>query len=361
MINKRDAITVDGKITASAETPINVRLGEFRKMRQGVSTNTLTKTGDKNKKTDKYTNATTIEAKDKSSGLTITFKDYSALSGLRTSAYQLLDAVTVKFTETSMAQKHVEITLDEYMEMRKLKDKKEARKQAEADAKTLICMNITFYEARHGADRAFYSMNLFEGGGINKNNVIVFDFSEKFKETLSGYPYMHVPPLLWQLNNKRNPNSYYLLRKISELKHMNAGKTNEDLIAVQTLLACSPHFVSYEEVMAGNKNVTSRIIEPFERDMDALEDALTWEYCHSRGEPLTQKEIDKMTYSVFAGSLVKITWHKYPIPGKVYGDEEKSEQKTGGKGVLRKKARKAKAQDKGNEKARKPQHKGARK
>ena len=333
MINKRYAIRVDGKITASAETPISIELGKFRKMRQGVATNLLTKTGatEDNTQTDKYTGITTVTNGD----LSVMLPNFDELAGLRTSTYQLLDAATVRLTETGLKDTHVELSMNEYMKMRGLKDRKEARNQARADARTLSKISISYHEPRRGSEGAFYELNLFQGIGMTRSGVIGFDFTPKFMQALEGYPFMYVHPLLWRLNNKRNPNSYYLLRKISELKHMNAGKGNEDIISVQTLLSCSPNFVSYEEVMAGNKNTTARIIEPFCRDMDALEDALTWEFCHTNGKPLTDKECENMSYSVFAGLLVHVIWREYPQgTGKALED---GKQKKGGKRVPRRK------------------------
>ena len=54
------------------------------------------------------------------------------------------------------------------------------------------------------------------------------------------------------------------------------------------------------------------IIEPFERDMDALDEAFTWEYCRSKGAPLTDEELTNMSYEIFKELLVKITWRAYP-------------------------------------------------
>ena len=93
---------------------------------------------------------------------------------------------------------------------------------------------------------------------------------------------------------------------------MNAGKKNEDIIAVKTLLAVAPNLPSYEEVMNTDRAISRRIIEPFERDMDALEDTLTWTYCHSNNTPLTDEELSSMSYDTFISLLIKIDWKQYP-------------------------------------------------
>ena len=93
---------------------------------------------------------------------------------------------------------------------------------------------------------------------------------------------------------------------------MNVGKKNEDIIAVKTLLAVAPNLPSYEEVMATDRALNRRIIEPFERDMDALEDTLTWTYCHSNNSPLTDGELASLSYDTFISLLIKTDWKQYP-------------------------------------------------
>ena len=64
--------------------------------------------------------------------------------------------------------------------------------------------------------------------------------------------------------------------------------------------------------MNTDRAISRRIIEPFERDMDALEDTLTWTYCHSNNTPLTDEELSSMSYDTFISLLIKIDWKQYP-------------------------------------------------
>lgn len=122
---------------------------------------------------------------------------------------------------------------------------------------------------------------------------------------------MRLPNEYFKLNSKRNPNSSYFLRKISEQKNMNAGTPTEDIISVQTLLNSTDELPRYEDI-ASTGRIDQRIIRPFERDLDALSNTLTWEYCHSKGAPLTAAELSSMDYSLFRSLLIKITWLDYP-------------------------------------------------
>lgn len=279
-------------------------------MRQGQATAQLTKikATKRNTKIDPVTHTATITA----GSMTVTIPNYDALTGLKTSTYKLLDALTTILTETGAKSPAVTMPLDDYMKLRGLRDRKEARKQVAEDLDTLYNTSISFKEKRKGKEgRDFLDMRICDAKGIKKG-VIFFSFGSTFFHLLKGYSVMPVQPQLWALNDKRNPNSYYLLRKLMEHKNMNAGKRNEDLIAVKSLLEACPNIPRYNEVMSQSRHVNRLIIEPFERDMNALEDTLTWEYCHRNGDPLTGAELDTFSYEVFAGALIRTIWKNYP-------------------------------------------------
>lgn len=283
----------------------------FSTIRQGTATNTLTKIKPSTKRNtiiDTITGTATITQ----GNLSITIPDFTKLKGFRTSTYQLLDALTVALTETGAKSPAVALSLEEYMKKRGLKDKKEARKQVTDDLETLFNATISFKEKRKkGQEQDFHDIRIIDSKGIRKG-IINVTFGTAFYNILLGYPIMPYPAQLWELNSKRNPNSFYLLRKIAEHKNMNVGKKNEDIIAVKTLLAVAPYLPSYEEVMNTDRAISRRIIEPFERDMDALEDTLTWTYCHSNNTPLTDEELSSMSYDTFISLLIKIDWKQYP-------------------------------------------------
>lgn len=284
----------------------------FSTIRQGTATNRLTKARARvgeNTTIDPVTGNALISHGD----MSISIPNFSELEGLKTSTYKLLDAITVAFTESGAKSPTVSLSLDEYMSKCGLKDRKEARRQATMDLEILYNASVSFKEnRRHGEPEGFLDVRICEAKGISRTGILSFTFSNTFYGILLGYPIMPYPPLLWRLNAKKNPNSYYFLRRISEHKNMNVGKKNEDVIAVKTLMASSPFMLTYKEVMSGNRNLTARIIDPFERDMNALSETLTWQYCHRNDIPLTQEEQDNFTYEIFAACLIRIHWSSYP-------------------------------------------------
>ena len=283
--------------------------GKFRTTKQGPATNALTKISTLRNKSimvDAITGLATIER----GGLTVQIADYVSKDiKLKASTHRLLDALTVRFAETGGKGPTVEMPLKEYMELCDLKDEKEARKQVKEDLEALYSLSLSYKgKGKHSLD--FVDFRLCDYKGI-KNGVIFFNFSRPMYGVLMQYPIMRLPDEYFKLNSKRNPNSSYFLRKISEQKNMNAGTPTEDIISVQTLLNSTDELPKYEDI-ASTGRIDQRIIRPFERDLDALSNALTWEYCHSKGAPLTAEELLNMDYALFSSLLIKITWVDYP-------------------------------------------------
>ena len=284
----------------------------YSTIRQGVSTNTLTKlraTAGRGLTVDEVTGTATI----KNGNFILTIPKYDELAGLKTSTHQLLDAITIALTESGAKNPTVILSVDDYMKRRGLKDRKEARKQLTADLGVLLKTSISWEEKRGASSIPFAGVNVTDSWlwADKKKTSVAYTFGQTFFNVLRGYPVMAYPALLQKLNGNANPNSFYLGRKITEHKNMNSGKKNENLIAVKTLLAVAQFLPSYEEVMKGNRNIQDRIITPFERDMDALEDALSWNYCHSLNEPLTDAELATMDYATFEGLLIFTSWKDY--------------------------------------------------
>jgi len=287
---------------------------DFRTIHQGVSTNALTKaraTPGDSMRVDRISGDATITI----GNLTLRLPKYSELfQDIKTSTHQLVDALVLELTETGARSPTVILTVSEYMKQRGLRDRKEARKQLTADLAILTGYSLTWEESRGKETLPYAGISVTDNWiwADKQKTAIAFTFGHTFYQVLRGYPVMPYPQLLQRINAKRNPHSYYMGRKIAEHKNMNYGKKNEDLIAVKTLLESSPYFPSYDEVSKTDRHLDQRIITPFERDLNALDAILSWEYCHSMGKPLTDEEQQNMTYRDFEDLLIKVTWKNYP-------------------------------------------------
>ena len=286
----------------------SVSINTFRIMKQSSAMNKLATLKTTENLVSENDSDTVCIEKD---NLKIYFENFSALGkGLKTTTHRLADALMIKFTEMGSDERMVRLPLSEYMELCKLKNTGEVRKQVRADLNTLLNMRVSFKKSSN-RERSLEDIKICTDVNI-KNNVIFFTFSDEFFYVMKTMPVMPYPEKLFRINLKKNPNSYYFLKKISEHKKMNYFKKNADILSVRKLLECTPEMPVYENVVNTDRAVSRRIIEPFERDMNELSDVLIWEYCHSNGTPLSENELIDFNYHIFYNLLIKIKWRSYP-------------------------------------------------
>lgn len=289
----------------------SAKITQFDTIRQGKATNQLTKLSDAGGRAD--INPLGQQAILKTQDIEVFIANYEEQTReLSPTTYRLLDALTVKFTDNGSSGTLIELPLAEYMERCGLKDKKSARAQVQAELDNLYRISISWQDTdrKSGKAKDFVKVRLCDSVGIKKG-IILFNLTPVFYNYLSDNPIMPYPKKLYRINAQYNPHSFYFLRRISEHKNMNSGKSNEDIIAVRTLLESSPVMPLYEDIEKLGQ-IQQRIIEPFERDMDNLSDTLTWEYVHRNGVPLTETELGSMNYELFSSLMIHTTWLEYP-------------------------------------------------
>lgn len=297
-----------GEVLETSLQVNSVSRNTFRIMKQSSAMNKLSTLKITKKNVDGADDGAVFVEKD---NLKLTFDNLTDIgNGLKTTTHRLADALMIKFTETGSKEQVVTLPLEEFMNMCELRNMTESRKQVNADLKILRKMNVSFQKSSN-REQSMKNIKLCSDGRI-KNNIIFFTFSDEFFIIMKTMPVMHYPEKLFRINLKKNPNSYYFLKKIAEHKKMNYFKKNADTISVKTLLSCTPELPSFEDVANSDRAFTRRIITPFERDMDELSDTLKWEYCHPNGGVVTDDELARMDYYYFCNLLVKVIWCSYP-------------------------------------------------
>jgi hypothetical protein len=266
-------------------------------------------------------------------------KGYRELvNGVNETAARLLDSLMITATRNGLQNTLVTLPIKEYLDMRGLKDEKEIRRQVKNDIEALE--RISFEYKGTGKNKGAWLKVSISGGTVGqiKNGDIIFRFNQDFFESFkvgagNRYLYMYFPQEALRGNIKENPWKYWLARKISEHKRMNIGKPNEDTISVQTLIDACPNYPTYEKVMREDRAITRRIIEPFERDLDALNPSISWEY-----QGLTESP---RNYREFINANIVIHWSTYPDTRQIeagkkkrarkqQADKEKKREKKGG-------------------------------
>lgn len=193
------------------------------------------------------------------------------------------------FDRSDKTVARAECTLSEYMDLRGLKDRKEARKQVKEEIKTLFATSITSED-----DETFIGVPLAAGVcGIDKKGNITFVFSPLFKKSylLSEKSFtLLLDPRAFQVNTKRNPHAWHIHKKLVNHYSANMGKPNEYRLSVASMLEYVSSIPRPEDVP---RKETERIVAPLERDLNILVNLGVldyWDYCHSNGEPLTDEE-----------------------------------------------------------------------
>jgi len=310
----------------SAEVLEALAIG-YSYLRQGPVTNSLAKINTKTRGSV-FINPITGTATAKSGDLTVMIENFQLLAkGLETSTHQLFDLLMCQFTHSGGDNPVIQIPLKEYMTKRGLKDPKEAREQVKADLEALRNIFLEFTDKRG----AFFRAYLFGGEMGIKNSVITFSISRSFFELLEGKDYaaMPIPDALFQVDSRHYIHAYGIGRALNVHKRINAGKPNERRISVKSLLSSCPALPRYEALDKSKGEISRKIIEPFEKNLNHLEDRniIEWAYCHGRGEPLTAAEEDRaargMPYTLFSKLYIQFDVKGYPDQTKLLAARKK--------------------------------------
>lgn len=306
-------------------------LTSYALMKNGPVTNSLKEIGPKTKKA--WKDPETGEGKIiTSAGTKVTMNNFVQCGGMDLKTHKLLDmcvlAITPDITPPTSPQellpeeaRTVKITAKQYMDLTGLKDRKEAAKQLKEAAARLYNVSLKFdmevsYPGKRKKEIEHWERRILEAKATWNRGEVALIFTQPLWHYFQSAALMPINKNIFKINGQYNPNSYFFANKILAHHNMNLTKPNANRISVSTLLN-APSIPSYEEVMAGNRNITARIITPFERDLDALtlpEHGIleSWEYCNAKGEPLTDEQLDLESYNVFSQLLINFKLKDYP-------------------------------------------------
>lgn len=230
---------------------------------------------------------------------------------LGTPVLQFIDMLIIEYTANGCRDQTIEFSVSKYMEKRGIKNIEKARKQILDVLRKTYSFSLE-YDGKSNKN-SIYNMRktrLITGVDEFKNGNVMVKLNDTFCEALKECPIMKYPSELFTLIETKNPNSYYLLKKITWHKHLNFNHANDDIISVKKLLESCPNLARYEEIVKVGR-IKQRIIKPFERDMNAFSNTLTWEYFKD-GKPLAKEEYDQLDYQIFISLMIHITWINHP-------------------------------------------------
>lgn len=268
---------------------------------------------------------------------------------LNTPTKKILDIATIIFSNNGH-NPSVRFSLDEYMTLCGLMDKKEARKQVNSALEVLFDISISYDDSKNkNKSRNYRDMRLIDDKGI-KNGIIYLHIAHGFSEMLSECPVMPYPlGMLKTSKGTQHRNSFYIARKMAEHKNMNIGKRNENIISVKALLEASPYLATADEVRSSDRRINDRIITPFLADLDEACISLGigsegYNLYYAGGAEIPDDELLKLDYETFINAYVR--FDELPdYPDQTKRLEAKAAREKAKKETPKKKSRKKKKGD----------------
>lgn len=218
------------------------------------------------------------------------------------SAGKLLDSFLISMAEEGFNTPVAILPLKEYAELTGKKDLKELRKRTKADMEILKRIYIREEPRNKSSRNTGEGINTYLFGGTEgiKNGKIIFKFNEDFFRIFAGQKnYLYMPVEALQSNEKKNPHTYLLYKKVIAHKRINAGKVRENKIKVKELYDFCVTLPRYEEVMKTTRQTDKRIIEPFERDLSVIKE-FSWHY---------ETEEPPKDFKEWLNTYIIITWN----------------------------------------------------
>ena len=226
---------------------------------------------------------------------------------------------------TSRADVHneVQFSLSSYMEIRGLKDRKEAYRQVREDCKTLLSISAEWTEV-WGKDspRTFKMMNYVYKAELDNNGVITLAFTPDLAVYLVNEAFeMKLPDLFYRLDDKKNPNSSPLLFKLAVQKRQTRGEKTEDTHKITTLLDSATFIPSWQDASI-RRQAKARIIKPLLRDLRALAPLITYELYDGTDTLIPKDREENIPFDAFLKSKIKVFWNEYPLPQRENASKE---------------------------------------
>lgn len=302
------------KADAHTASEIIETLPDFVAMLQGPGTNGLSFINSNCMKPEvSFYNG---EGKLRKGTLTVFIDRYNELTGeLRPSAQKLLDACTIILTQQNKyrgeggeLKTRVIIPLERYMEFcgipltKASKDK--TRRKVKEDLDTLFHIFLEWTETSGRTPKDFSKMRICDEIDFDNGNII-FSFSMSMARYLTNSYIMQYPMELLKVD-ERNPNSYCIGKKLSIHNSIdnNKRKGTAHILSVKSLLDVCPDIPTYEQVLAKGRQLEQRIKKPLETALNSL-NFISWEYCNSKGVPLTEEQLQATDYSTFINLYIK--------------------------------------------------------
>lgn len=225
----------------------------------------------------------------------------------------------------------IKLTLAKYMEIRKIKDVKEARNQLNKAINALYGISFdwteTKYETPKGKsrrvkiDKPYRTRLLGRIGGPEevdgkpvKRGVAEINIDFDMAEFLAGAYIMPFHEALLTINTHLHPYSFSIGWKLCFLHNENFGKSTANTTTVKTLLDSAEGIPRYSD-LAARGNIYDRLIYPFDRDLAYLIEIgvlSTYWYYDDNGKKIESAQLGGLSYAEFESLHIHYEMNNYP-------------------------------------------------
>lgn len=261
-------------------------------------------------------------------GVNVELSKFDSLK-LTDSARKLFHILAIKLTkqvpylataEQILKGRRVSLSWDEYMSFCGLTDRKEARKKMIKDFEALYNISLEWDEKSKIIDpetgkrkyrKTHWKARLIDKQGIEEaitEGGITVYFTVDIAQYLSQAYIMQFNLQALTIDTNKFRHAYSLAIKLYSHYSQNAGKYKHVRISVESLLKACPEMPRPEEVKS--RHYSQQIIDPFEENMNALQEAGNieeWHYCNSGGETLTDEQLRDYDFNDWLHWLVEYT------------------------------------------------------
>lgn len=231
----------------------------------------------------------------------------------------MLDYINLKFNQVPNHENTAEFmfTLKEYMKDTGKKDPKSARN---AIKKRLDMIASTAYSYHGGDDKNPYNQNFgahpLLGYDYKRGGKVYVTLTTFFHDLLVNHAMpMPYPRLIFMLDPVKDAVAIYILKAIIDNKRVNKASPRGNRMKVKTLLKRIKSLPTYDEVMASDKRVSDRIIDPVFKAVERLANPkdgviIRYSFIGRDGKLL---DYDALDYATFIDAdLVIEEWNHYP-------------------------------------------------
>ncbi len=254
--------------------------------------------------------------------LTIEFNNSNTIDATTTMLFDIIQHI-----HNERNTDNIILTINEYMTLKGLKinprNKKKYIKIIKEHLHILEGISLSFIDNSKKKPSRIGGMNFIDNW-FYKNGAFKITLTKSFVTYYDALMLLLLPKKLFKIDTNKNRCAYYISRKIYEIKRMQHGKiikkteskrtkyeknklkNNYIIVGINTLYKDS-NLPKYEDIK--NRTYKQRIIEPFERDLNKIEDEklITWEYCNQKGKVLSEDELKKIyKWDIWIDKFLKI-------------------------------------------------------